>query len=308
MLFGQERTTTPGTYKVPGARKPTLLYREYGHTDSQHKPVAQGARGTRPGGRREGGGTGAGAGSERIVGHREKRRDRRLVVSISPRLAEDGARRGSSPKSCAVAVPREEEVGHDAAERRRSMGLRWTEGHRPLPVFLTFGRANVGAVFGWVFFGHQIGAALASYLGGVVRVSLGDYTAAFLGARVRAILASLMASSSGASPRLLDPRRPERRELACSSPNHAEWVLPGVRIQHLARSRPRRSDEGAMGWRGRGGLRRRCGPPDSGSPLRDAGSPGGVPRGPLPGDHMGRGLFQLAWAWAPRKPGQRTRV
>jgi sugar phosphate permease len=55
-----------------------------------------------------------------------------------------------------------------------------------------FGRANVGAVFGWVFFGHQIGAALASYLGGVVRVSLGTYTAAFLGAGVLAILASLM--------------------------------------------------------------------------------------------------------------------
>src|SRR3712207_6268047 len=55
-----------------------------------------------------------------------------------------------------------------------------------------FGRANVGAVFGWVFFGHQIGAALASYLGGLVRVSLGDYTAAFLGAGVLALLASLM--------------------------------------------------------------------------------------------------------------------
>jgi sugar phosphate permease len=55
-----------------------------------------------------------------------------------------------------------------------------------------FGRANVGAVFGWVFFGHQIGAALASYLGGVARVSLGDYTVAFLGAGVLAILASLM--------------------------------------------------------------------------------------------------------------------
>jgi sugar phosphate permease len=55
-----------------------------------------------------------------------------------------------------------------------------------------FGRANVGTVFGWVFFGHQIGAALASYLGGMVRVSLGDYTVAFLGAGVLAILASLM--------------------------------------------------------------------------------------------------------------------
>jgi predicted MFS family arabinose efflux permease len=56
-----------------------------------------------------------------------------------------------------------------------------------------FGRLNVGAVFGWVFFSHQVGAALASYLGGVARDSLGDYTLAFLAAGVLAILASLMA-------------------------------------------------------------------------------------------------------------------
>jgi sugar phosphate permease len=55
-----------------------------------------------------------------------------------------------------------------------------------------FGRANVGAVFGWVFLAHQVGAALASYLGGVTRDFLGDYKAAFLGAGVLAILASLM--------------------------------------------------------------------------------------------------------------------
>jgi sugar phosphate permease len=55
-----------------------------------------------------------------------------------------------------------------------------------------FGRAHVGAVFGWVFFAHQVGAALASFLGGVARDTLGDYTAAFLGAGVLAILASLM--------------------------------------------------------------------------------------------------------------------
>lgn len=57
-----------------------------------------------------------------------------------------------------------------------------------------FGRAHVGAVFGWVFLAHQIGAALAAYLGGVARDSLGDYTAAFLAAGVLAILAALMAS------------------------------------------------------------------------------------------------------------------
>jgi predicted MFS family arabinose efflux permease len=57
-----------------------------------------------------------------------------------------------------------------------------------LPFVTQFAGLTVFAVF----FGHQIGAALASYLGGVVRISLGDYTAAFLGAGVLAILASLM--------------------------------------------------------------------------------------------------------------------
>jgi predicted MFS family arabinose efflux permease len=40
----------------------------------------------------------------------------------------------------------------------------------------------------------QVGVALASYLGGVARDSLGDYTVAFLAAGVLALLAALMAS------------------------------------------------------------------------------------------------------------------
>ena len=63
-----------------------------------------------------------------------------------------------------------------------------------------FGRMNVGAVFGWVFFSHQVGAALAAYLGGVARDSLGDYTVAFLAAGVLAILAALMASRINREP------------------------------------------------------------------------------------------------------------
>ena len=63
-----------------------------------------------------------------------------------------------------------------------------------------FGRMNVGAVFGWVFFSHQVGAALASYLGGVARDSLGDYTAAFLAAGILAILAALMVSRVNREP------------------------------------------------------------------------------------------------------------
>jgi len=57
-----------------------------------------------------------------------------------------------------------------------------------------FGRLNVGTVFGWVFCAHQLGAASASYLGGVARDTLGDYTAAFLVAGALAILAAIMAS------------------------------------------------------------------------------------------------------------------
>jgi predicted MFS family arabinose efflux permease len=54
-----------------------------------------------------------------------------------------------------------------------------------------FGRRNVGTVYGWVFCAHQIGAALAAYLGGIARDSLGSYGAAFLIAGVVAGLGAL---------------------------------------------------------------------------------------------------------------------
>ena len=63
-----------------------------------------------------------------------------------------------------------------------------------------FGRMHVGAVFGWVFFSHQVGAALAAYLGGVTRDSSGDYTMAFLAAGLLAILAALMVSRINREP------------------------------------------------------------------------------------------------------------
>jgi predicted MFS family arabinose efflux permease len=44
----------------------------------------------------------------------------------------------------------------------------------------TFGRRNVGVVYGWIFCAHQIGAASAAWLGGVVRDSYGSYNAAFV--------------------------------------------------------------------------------------------------------------------------------
>jgi predicted MFS family arabinose efflux permease len=54
----------------------------------------------------------------------------------------------------------------------------------------TFGRANAGTVFGWVFCAHQIGAALAAWLGGVTRDVTGDYGLAFILAGVLAITAT----------------------------------------------------------------------------------------------------------------------
>ncbi|MBL8046974.1 MAG: MFS transporter, partial [Anaerolineales bacterium] len=56
-----------------------------------------------------------------------------------------------------------------------------------------FGRKNVGPVYGWVYCSHQIGAALAAYLGGVVRASLGDYGLAFLIAGAVGIAGGLLA-------------------------------------------------------------------------------------------------------------------
>ncbi len=56
-----------------------------------------------------------------------------------------------------------------------------------------FGRRNVGAVFGWVFCAHQIGAAGAAWAGGLAHRALGDYTVAFLAAGVLAIVAGAMA-------------------------------------------------------------------------------------------------------------------
>ncbi|SMB94384.1 MFS transporter [Deinococcus hopiensis] len=59
----------------------------------------------------------------------------------------------------------------------------------------TFGRANVGTVYGWIFCAHQVGAALASWLGGVSRDALGSYSAAFLAAAVLAGAGALLAAN-----------------------------------------------------------------------------------------------------------------
>ena len=53
-----------------------------------------------------------------------------------------------------------------------------------------FGKQNVGVVFGWIIFSHQVGAAAAAYGASTMHSCLGNYTAVFLIAGGLAILAS----------------------------------------------------------------------------------------------------------------------
>ncbi len=56
-----------------------------------------------------------------------------------------------------------------------------------------FGRPNVGVVYGWIFAAHMIGAAIAAWVAGIVRDSVGDYAAAFVAAGWIAIIAGFAA-------------------------------------------------------------------------------------------------------------------
>jgi sugar phosphate permease len=68
----------------------------------------------------------------------------------------------------------------------------------------TFGRQNVGIVYGWIFASHQLGAALAASGAGVLRTWLGDYQVAFMSAGVLALIAAgLVIRISRPAPRLL---------------------------------------------------------------------------------------------------------
>lgn len=53
-----------------------------------------------------------------------------------------------------------------------------------------FGRASVGVLYGWIFFSHMVGAAVAAYVGGAVRDAYGDYTVAFFSAAILGFIAA----------------------------------------------------------------------------------------------------------------------
>jgi MFS family permease len=56
-----------------------------------------------------------------------------------------------------------------------------------------FGQHNVGIVYGWVFAAHMVGAAIAAWVAGIVRDSVGDYAYAFVAAGWIAIIAGFAA-------------------------------------------------------------------------------------------------------------------
>jgi MFS family permease len=56
-----------------------------------------------------------------------------------------------------------------------------------------FGRASLGTLYGWIWFSHMIGAALAAYAGGFFRVLLGDYHLMFVSAAIMGFVAVSLA-------------------------------------------------------------------------------------------------------------------
>jgi predicted MFS family arabinose efflux permease len=55
-----------------------------------------------------------------------------------------------------------------------------------------FGKRSGPILFGWIFFGHQVGAALAAYGGGLLRVWFGTYQVAFTTAGLLALGAAIL--------------------------------------------------------------------------------------------------------------------
>jgi MFS family permease len=57
----------------------------------------------------------------------------------------------------------------------------------------TFGKNNVGKVYGWIFMSHQIGAAIMASAAGALRTWMGDYQFAFLSGGFIAMIAAGLA-------------------------------------------------------------------------------------------------------------------
>jgi MFS family permease len=81
-----------------------------------------------------------------------------------------------------------------------------------------FGTRSGPILFGWVFFGHQVGAALAAYGGGLLRVWLGTYHVAFTTAGLLAL---------GAAGLVLTIRQGQRPRSTTASRQTPPVGMPG---------------------------------------------------------------------------------
>ena len=61
----------------------------------------------------------------------------------------------------------------------------------------SFGRERANLVFGWIFAGHQIGAATAAFAAGLSRTELASYLPAFFAAGVLCLVAAVLALTIG---------------------------------------------------------------------------------------------------------------
>jgi predicted MFS family arabinose efflux permease len=80
-----------------------------------------------------------------------------------------------------------------------------------------YGRYSVGEIFGWIFFSHQIGAAVGSTVGGYLYDRFGDYTVAFHSAAVLAFAATIMVLAIHERP-TTGARGPIRRAVPATAP------------------------------------------------------------------------------------------
>ncbi len=70
-----------------------------------------------------------------------------------------------------------------------------------------FGREKAGMVFGWIFAGHQMGAATAAFGAGLTRTELSTYLPAFFAAGAMCIVAALLALTIGRKPEAAMPTK-----------------------------------------------------------------------------------------------------
>jgi MFS family permease len=74
-------------------------------------------------------------------------------------------------------------------------GLDWIATVPPTAnlVATIYGRASLGTIYGWIFFSHMVGAAIAAFAGGFFRDLLGDYHLMFVSAGIMGFIAVSLA-------------------------------------------------------------------------------------------------------------------